>query len=826
MKSAAWLEMAVLAVLAAGAPAQSVYHRPPALMRALINAPAPPVASVSPNRRTMLLLQPVRFPDISVLARPMERLAGLRMDPANNGPHAPQRYIHWQLVNLVTGTRHALELPASVYAGAPLWSPDGRRFAFLNYGPRQVELWVGDGSTGAIHRLGGVAVNAALEVPRYGGSGEPGRGPITWMPDSRELLVRLVPAGRGAPPPEPAVVAGPVVQQSLADPAPVPTYEDLLANPHDAALYTYFATAQLALVNVNGGGVRRVGQPGIFSLNAPSPDGRHLLVAREHTPYSYLVPQNEFPRWVEVWNLNGETEYRLADLPLAEHAPINGAPTGPRSFDWEPARPATLVWVEALDRGNPGAQVKYRDAVRALAAPFAGSPVTLARTAGRFAGLQWGSEGDLGILSSRVWRSASLQTDFFDPRHPGAAPRPAWTLNTRSQYANPGRFVETTMPGGMQAVLERGGSVFLTGAGASPTGDHPFLDRLEIASLRKQRLFQSGANEYATVVALLAPDASSLLVERQTPTDPPNYYIYSGGQRQEISAFAEPEAVAAFIASIHYQRVVFHRPDGVQLSMYVYLPPGYRARERDPAVVVGYPLEYSDAHQADQITGSQNMYPAFPVSGASSGDTGGPLYLLADGYVVLDNTTMPIVGPPQTVNDTFVPQLVADCKAAIDQAAAMGFIDPRRVGVTGHSYGAFMTANVMANSDLFAAGVAQSGAYNRTLTPFGFQSERRTFWQAEPVYERLSPFFYADKVKAPMLIINGVDDNNSGTFPIQSLRMYEALEGNGATVRWVQLPYEAHIYIGRQSVEDVVWEMMTWFDRYVKHARHGKSARQ
>lgn len=809
--------LAVLSIAAQRGVTQTVYHKPPQAILNLIDAPAPLTANVSPTHDRALLYAPVRFPDISDLARPMYRLAGLRIDPANNGSHAPQRYINWRLVNLVSGASQAVAIPHDVYAGAATWSPNGQRFVFLNYRRQIVELWIGDARTGAVHRLSSLPINATIEPPSFYADRLPGGGPVVWMPDSRHVLVRLVPAGRGGAPQAPAVALGPITQESDGNASPVPTYEDLLTSPHDSDLFTYYATAQLALVNVSNGQAQMLGQPAVFATNNPSPDGRHILVAVIHRPYSYLVTQTEFPRQVEVWDLTGRSEYRLADLPLAEHTPINGVPTGPRDYEWLPAQPATLVWAEALDGGNPRSKAPFRDHVLSLSAPFAGAPVELAKTQDRLQSFQWGASGDLGILRETVWRSSTVRISFFNPNHPDQAPRTAWTFNVRSQYNNPGNFVEETLPNGQRAVLETNGNVFLTGVGASPEGDHPFLDRVDINTLQNKRLFKCGPNDYETVADLLTPDGSRFLTERETPADPPNYYVRSdSGQNLMVSHFTDPTPI---VRKIRSELVTYKRADGVPLSMMVYLPPDYKEGEHLPAVVVGYPLEYSSIEMAGQVIGSKHRFLSFPVFGAANGDTGSPLYLLLDGYVVLDQVAMPIVGPPETVNNTFITQLVDDAKAAIDKAAEMGFIDPHRVGVTGHSYGAFMTANLMAHSDLFRAGVSQSGAYNRTLTPFGFQSERRTFWQAESIYEEMSPFFFANDFKAPVLIINGMDDNNSGTFPIQSLRMYEALQGNGAVVRWIQLPYESHIYAGRQSVEDVVWEMMGWFDKYVKNAR-------
>jgi dipeptidyl aminopeptidase/acylaminoacyl peptidase len=796
---------------------QTVYHTPPKEIADVIDAPSPLTAYVSPAHDKILLAEPVRFPDISDLARPMFRVAGLRIDPANNGAHLPQRFINWQLVTVTSGASLKVAMPATAYAGAPIWSPDGKRFAFLNYGSKATELWIGDGHTGAVHRVGLLDVNAVIE-PSGRGAGERGGGPVAWMPDSQRLLVRLVPTGRGAPPKEPAVVEGPIVQEAIADPSPVATFEDLLTSPYDEDVFTYYATAQLALVDVVTDKAQTIGKPEIIASNAASPDGQHILVASIHKPYSYLVTQTEFPRRVEVWDSAGHIQYQLADLPLTEHTPINGAPNGPRSYEWIPTQPATLAWVETLDGGDPRKKVLFRDHVLMLAAPFRGSPAEMVKTEQRFAGIEWGAKGDLAILRDSDHRTATNRVFFLDPNHLEQAPRLVYTLNARSQYDNPGNFVQEAMPNGMRAVLETDGSVFLTGAGASAQGNHPFLDRLDLKTLQATRLFHCGAQEYESVEALLAPDGSRFLTRHETPKDPPNFFVRStGGEDRAISHFVDPTPI---LRSVRTSLVTYKRADGVPLSMTVSLPPDYKEGERRPAILIGYPLEYTNAKMAGQVTGSPYKFLAFSESdlGPGGGDSGSPMYLVLHGYVILSSVAMPIVGSPATVNDTFIEQLVSDAKAAIDKAADMGIIDPNRVAAAGHSYGAFMTANLLAHSDLFRAGCAQSGAYNRTLTPFGFQSERRTFWESKSVYEEMSPFFFADKLKTPILLVHGIDDNNNGTFPIQSLRMYQALQGNGGIVRYIQLPYESHIYVGKQSIAEVEWEQMMWFDKYVRDA--------
>jgi len=309
---------------------------------------------------------------------------------------------------------------------------------------------------------------------------------------------------------------------------------------------------------------------------------------------------------------------------------------------------------------------------------------------------------------------------------------------------------------------------------------------------------------------LLTDDAAQFITRRETPTDAPNYFIRSAGASADRKPLTQFPDATPQLRGIKKQLVTYKRADGVQCSFTLYLPPNYKEGTRLPTVVWAYPLEFNDAGTAGQITGSTQR--TTQIVGPSH------LFFLLEGYAVLDNATMPVVGDPETVNNTYVEQIVMSAKAAIDKATEMGVTDPERVGVGGHSYGAFMTANLLAHSDLFRAGIARSGAYNRTLTPFGFQSERRTLWEAPDMYIRVSPFMVAQKINEPILMIHGEADDNTGTFPIQSERMYQALKGHGATVRLVMLPFEAHGYSGRESIDHVLYEMLSWFDKYVKNA--------
>ncbi|HKV33928.1 MAG TPA: prolyl oligopeptidase family serine peptidase [Pyrinomonadaceae bacterium] len=782
--------------------AQQGYKKPPKEVLDILNAPVTPAASVSPTRDNLLLSTALRYPPLADLAQPMLRLAGRRINPASNSPHRFQYSVGLTLKRIADGSEVQLQVPPGAKITGIEWTDDGKHFAFLNTTPSRVELWVGDAATGKIHNVKGVQINSVLG------------NPLTWMPDNRTLLVQLVPAARGAAPATPPVPPEPNTQESSGRPGPVRTYEDLLKSPHDENLFEYYATSQLALVDSSSGKTTPVGQAAIFQSIDPAPDGHHVLVTRAHRPFSYLYPDFAFPKELEVWEMKGKLVYKLASLPLADQVPIDGVITGPRTPRWRPNEPATLVWVKALDGGDPKKKVTHRDSVLMFKAPFTGQPIEIFKTEQRFSGGAFTEKGQM-LVSDFERDKRWVRSFLIDPDKPAVPAKLIWSRSQQDRYNDAGNPV--TRPfNGQRTIMQVGDSIYLTGNGASPDGDRPFLDRFNLQTLKSERLFRSEANSYETFVALLSDDGKTFITRRETPTEAPNYFIRSSGDTA-----AEPRALTKFpdpmpqLRGIKKQLVTYKRADGVQCSFTLYLPPDYKEGTRLPTVVWAYPLEFNDASTAGQVTGSTQR--ATSITGPSH------LFFLLEGYAVLDNATMPVIGTPETVNNTYVEQIVMSAKAAIDKAVEMGVTDPDRVGVGGHSYGAFMTANLLAHSDLFRAGIARSGAYNRTLTPFGFQSERRTLWEAPDLYLKVSPFMVSQKINEPMLMIHGEADDNTGTFPIQSERMYQAMKGHGATVRLVMLPHEAHGYAGRESIEHVLYEMITWFDKYVKNAAPAKS---
>jgi dipeptidyl aminopeptidase/acylaminoacyl peptidase len=778
----------LVAALAFGGLAGAQYKRAPERIRAILDAPATPAISVNPARTHALLLDARRYPSITELAQPMLRLAGLRVNPRNNAPHRQTLYEGIGLVRLDTGAAVPLNLPAPARYGSPHWSGDGKWFAILAFQDDRVEVWVGRVETGEFRRL-------AANINAVWGD------PVQWMPDSRRLLVQLIPEDRGSVPAPPTTPDGPIIQETLGKAGPTRTNPDALRNPHDERLFDYYLQSQLTLVDAGTASRRKLSEPSIFESAMPSPGGEHILVTRLRRPYSYVLNAGDFAKDVELWTTEGQVARAITKRPMADNVPIEGVVTGPRQFAWQPNDPATLTWVEALDEGDPRKQVPHRDRLLRLTTPFQGEAVEWVRTQYRCMSVRWLDDDPRALVTDYDRRRRWTQTQLVAPNQP---PKTIWSRNAQDAYGDPGTPLMRALRSGHRVLQTDSGAIFLDGEGASPQGDRPFLDRYSLTTGEKQRLFHSDPDAYETVVAIL--DGQRLLTRRETLKDPPNYLIRQNGRIQHrITNVQDP---APEFRRVKKELVTYQREDGVPLSFTLYLPPDHTPGKPLPTVVWAYPREFTDASTAGQVRGSKHRFTT--VTGASH------LFYLLAGYAILDGASMPVVGDPDTANNTYIQQVVSSAKAAITKATAEGWTDPARVGVGGHSYGAFMTANLLAHSDLFQAGVARSGAYNRTLTPFGFQAEPRTFWQAPEIYMGMSPFMSAHKINEPILLIHGEADDNQGTFPVQSERMYQAVRGNGGVVRYVVLPHEAHGYAARESVEHTIAEMIDWFDRHVK----------
>jgi dipeptidyl aminopeptidase/acylaminoacyl peptidase len=778
------------------------YMLPPQEIIDLVDAPSTPSMSISPDNSVILLTDSPELPSIEEMAMEEYRLGGIRFDPVTNGPSRTGYGSGFTLMDIDgTNSRPVQGLPANPRISNTRWSPDGSKIAFTHTTATGIELWVVDVAQARARRLTAPIINDIMGTT------------FTWLSDNHTIIFSAIPENRGAAPGRPRVAAGPVVQQSIGRRAAVRTFQDLLSDRYDEAIFDYYTTVQITRIDMDGN-TSKLGEPGVIRSISDSPDGNYLMVTRLVKPYSYIVPASRFPHVIELMDIEGNLVRVLAEVPLTDDLPqgFGAVRTGPRSHTWRADAPATLYWVEALDGGDPAVEAEYREQLFSLSAPFTGDPLPGFKLGLRYGGISWG-KNDFALVSES-WRATRLgRLHVFNPEKPQEEPKLLVERSMEDRYNDPGSFQFTTNEYG-RGVLQfdrRGRKLYLVGQGASAEGDRPFVDEYDIRNGQTTRLWRSEPPYFERPVRLIDAERQLVITRRESNDVHPNYFLRDM-RRNRLTQITQLPDPFPQLRELHKEMVHYEREDGIPLSGTLYLPAGYRPGVDAPlpTLLWAYPREFKSADAAGQVSGSPHTYTRV---GASS-----IVMLVTQGYAVLDNASFPIVGEgDDEPNDTFVEQLVANARGAIDKLVEMGVTDPERVGVSGHSYGAFMTANLLSHSDLFAAGVARSGAYNRTLTPFGFQAEERTYWQAPEVYFTMSPFSFANRVTTPILLIHGIDDNNSGTFPIQSERYYDALRGHGATVRLVMLPHESHGYRARESVLHMHWEWLEWFNRYVKN---------
>jgi dipeptidyl aminopeptidase/acylaminoacyl peptidase len=785
------------------------WQSPPEEILEVFNAQQFPWVWTAPTGEYMLLADPVLYPPLSELAAPMHKLAGIRVNPAINGHHGKHGGTSPRLVRVEDGATTSLDLPANSEVYDVVWTVDGQRFALTVGHADHIGLWVGS-VEGEVSRIENLALNPLMGTA------------VSWLPDQERLLVRRIPKREPAPDP-PAIPAGPKILEGVGASARS-TYEgrNLLETAHDDALFEYYTTCELVIVDPATGKMKVVGAPAPYITVEFSPDGEYLLVERLIGPWwSHEVAWWRFANEIEVWNNEGDLVANIASLPLANEVPIHGEALGPRSVVWRPTASHTLFWVEALDGGDPVAKVSHRDRLMRLDAPFTAEPQEVFRAEHRILPWRrnaWGADDGMLMLTQRErirrWRYVwLLNVDEGTSR--------LWfDRDEGDRYGNPGSPLFRQLPNGRRVLRQKGDAIYFRGSGATEQGDRPFLDLRHLKTGETERLFRCDPERYEYFVSF-AGDDDRFVLRSESAVDVPNYYLATFGK--EIEA-AEGEATRTLtrvpitrfedptpqLRKIEKRIVHYEREDGVPLSFHLHLPPGYEEGTPLPTVVYAYPLEYSGATTAGQVSGSAQRF--MRLYGPSH------LYFLLKGYAVLDRTSMPMIGDPETTYNTFVPQLVADAEAAVTQAVDMGVADPERIGVIGHSHGGLMVANLLAHTDLFRAGIARSGSYNKTNQPFGFQSERRSLFEARDVYIQVSPTFFADQIDEPVLIIHGDDDFNPGALTFQSEVFFEAVRGSGGTARLVLLPFEDHGYRARESVEHVLWEQLRWFDKYVKGA--------
>lgn len=788
--------------LNASAQDAAVYQTPPKEIADLLLAKPTPAVSIDGKAEWILFSERNSYPSVEELAMPEYRIAGLRLNPNNYSP-SRQNYINnFSLKNIKTNqTFQVTGLPSPLYAGNLSWNPAENKIAFTNTTQKGVDLYIIDIATKKATKTNKAYLNTVL------GSG------LTWLND-QTIIYRTVTKPATSSPTKPLAPTGPTIQQNLGKASPSVTYQDLIKSPFDEQLFEFYATSQL-VKNTNGVETP-IGKPSIYSRVNLSPDKNFMMVETIRKPFSYLVTAGGFPSTLAITDLTGKTVKVIAELPSSEGTPsgYDNTQNVARGFDWRDDEPATLVWAKPLDSGLIKKSVPFHDSVYALSAPFTGTEKEIFKTKNRYRGIQWGN-ANLALVNEGLRSKQTNTVSLYNPTT--GALEELYTRNQTDAYGNPGSPVTTKNKYGRQVIhtIENGTKLLLNNpVGSSEKGDLPFLAKFDLASKKNEIIWRSAEGTFEYVSEVINPDKLVLLTRKESQKLVPNYYIKNLVLRiadQPITNFTNPYPS---LDGITKEKISYKRADGVDLTGDLYLPKGYN-KDKDgplPALIWAYPREFNSAADAAQIRGSKDKFTAI--------SWGSPIYWVTRGYAVLDNAEMPIVAKDgKKPNDTFVDQLSLNAEAAINKLSDLGVGDKKRMAVGGHSYGAFMTANLLAHTNLFAAGIARSGAYNRTLTPFGFQNEDRTYWQVPQLYYEMSPFSYADKIKTPLLLIHGDSDDNTGTYPINSERLFAAIKGAGGTVRFVFLPYEAHGYRGKENILHTLWEQDQWLEKYVKNKK-------
>ena len=776
---------------------QTTYQLPPKDIVDLATAPPLPTVVFTENGETMLLLQRNAFMEIADLALPELRIAGIRINPKFFAQSRVPFTNSITKKDAKTGKETLIQgLPSNPKISFVRYSPSETKFAFIHQGSNGNELWVGDLSTASAKKWSELAINSTLGNPYH------------WY-DDNNIIIKTV-RTQVLPPVVSELPLGPNVQETDGTAAPAATYQDLLKTASDGVQFEYYCTADLCRINENG--VTHLVKNRIISSFDLSPDLNHLLIQSIKKPFSYLVPYSRFASEIEILNVASKEIKSLISLPSDEVRPkgFDATTKNPREFHWRDDEAATLAWIQALDEGDPKKKVEYRDALLSLNSPFTSDPVTIYKSTLRMMEIFWSTD-QLAIIEEGLFSNRQTLIKKFNPSNPLNEADTLFSFSADDEYHHPGNLVMKLNKYKRPAVLTNGKEIYTVSPGASPDGNMPFLASYNLTDSKQKIVWRCQAPYYEMPVKILDIEKGSFITSRESIHESPNYYLknFKLNQSAAITKFPDPQSQ---MAGVNKEKIQYTREDGINLTAVLYTPKGYNKIKDGPLPVMmwAYPREYKSAADAAQVRGSKYTYTRV--------GSGSPLFWVLRGYAVMDQTEMPIVGVgDEEPNDTYVKQLVQNAEAAVNKVVSLGVGDRSRIGVGGHSYGAFMTANLLAHSDLFKAGIARSGAYNRTLTPFGFQREQRTYWEAPDVYNAMSPFMNANKINEPILLIHGEADNNSGTFPIQSERLYSAIKGNGGNARLVMLPFESHGYAAKESVLHTLFEMDNWLENNVKY---------
>ena len=776
------------------------YQTPPPEIMELADVKLPPVVSMDNDAKYAVLLYRNQYKSIEELSETELRLGGLRINPVTNISSRERYFADLAILDVKSGKEEQVKgLPENARLSNFSWSPDQSMMAFTNTTLRGVELWVLSIKKAEIKKLTSDNLNANVGSP------------FEWFQDNKALLVKMLPKDKKALINEKdAIPTGPTVSVNEGQKAQNRTYQDLLKNNNDEFNFEQLVRSELYKVDLKGKSELWKTVDMYRGLNF-SPNGEYILVTTISRPFSYIVPYYRFPSTTIIYDKAGNEIKKILEVPLIEELPkgFMAERTGMRNLNWRSDKPASLYWAEVLDEGDPEVEAEYRDEVFTLDAPFTGEKKSILKTINRYAYIYWGND-DVAVAIDTWWNTRNMKSYLFNPSDAKQKPIILSDRNYQDRYNDPGSFVTARNEFAKNTLVIDGDFMYLTGSGYSPEGIRPFVDKFNYKTQNTERLWRADGKEtLEAIVDFKDPKKGILLTRIESKNEYPNYYFrnINTGELKAVTQFENPFSA---LQNIHKEVINYKRDDGLELSATLYLPVDYEEGKKYPMVMWAYPREFKDKSTAGQVTSSPNEF-VYPYYGS-------PVFWVTRGYVVLDDASFPIVGEgDKEPNDTFIKQLVANGKAAIDAVDDMGYIDRNKVAVGGHSYGAFMTANLLTHSNDYAAGIARSGAYNRTLTPFGFQSEERNYWEAPNIYYEMSPFMHSEKMKTPLLLIHGAADNNSGTYTMQSERYFNALKGLGATVRLVLLPKESHGYAARESILHVLWEQDQWLEKYVKN---------
>jgi len=800
------LSITLIAItIVASAQKSAIYQKPPKEILDLVDVSRAPSVLMDDDKSQMVLLYRNAYKSIEELSKEEMRLGGLRIDPKTNIGSRVTYINNVKLKKLDKKEAKIVQvkgLPENPKLTNFKWSPDQSKIALTNTTAEGVELWVLDIESASVSKITEAHLNANIG------------NVIHWFEDGASLLVKMISKNR-----KPlintktAVPTGPTISVNDGKKAQNRTYQDLLKNKNDEHNFEQLAMSEIHKVSLDGSSKKWL-RANLYRELTFSPDGNYVMAVTINKPFSYLVPYGRFPSKTTIYTKEGAEVETVLDVPLIEDLPqgFMAVRPGKRNFSWRNDKPSTLTYVMALDEGDPAIKVEYRDEMFELKAPFKSNGKSILKTINRFYNVQWGSD-QVAIAYDYWWNSRNTKTYLFNPSDASKAPIVLYDRNYQDRYSDPGGFIMERNDMGSMVLTIANNQAFSIGDGYTKDGQFPFVDQLNLKSRKKKRIYQSAYTDKVEDISNYDPKKKKLLVRIESPTEYPNYYfrMIGGKQIDQITHFENP---FKSLQNVDKEVISYTREDGIELSGTLYLPIGYdkNKKEKAPMIMWAYPTEFKDKSSAGQNTKNPNEF-TYPYYGSM-------VYWVTRGYIVLDDASFPIIGDgDEEPNDSFREQLVANAKAAIDAVDELGYVDRERVAVGGHSYGAFMVANLLSHSDLFAAGIARSGAYNRTLTPFGFQSEERNYWEAPEIYNGMSPFMHAEKMNEPLLLVHGEADNNSGTYPMQSERYFNALKGLGATVRLVILPKESHGYRSKESILHLLWEQDQWLEKYVKNKK-------